>query len=101
MSVVSPKFALFGMFRKIRKNAMRWTIKPRMTMGSRPIFVVMREPIRPKDTPPNTSPIPMKIPDNPTSCLADSPMACVKPMLGEYTPLKNDNSRPAKGEKAG
>lgn len=82
-SEVSPKFARFGMFRKIKKNAMMWITKPRITIGSLPIFFVIRAPISPKENPPKTSPAPMKIPDNPTNCFALSPIVVVNPMLGE------------------
>ncbi|CRK93332.1 CLUMA_CG006873, isoform A [Clunio marinus] len=75
MSVVSPRFALFGKFKKIKKNAMTCTINPRITIGSRPILFDVLAPSNPNRTPPETSPTPMKIPDKPTSCLADSPMA--------------------------
>lgn len=63
-------------------------------MGSRPILFDVRAPNRPNETPPNTSPTPMKIPDKPTSCFAEPPIAVVDPILGEYTPLKNESSRP-------
>jgi hypothetical protein len=69
-------------------------MKPRMTMGSRPSLFEVRAPSRPNVTPPNTSPTPIKMPDKPTSCFADSPICVVNPMLGEYTPLKNESSRP-------
>lgn len=99
-SDVSPKLAKFGRLRKIKKKAIMCMTKPSTTIGSRPIFLAVRAPMRPKATPPDTSPTPMKIPDSPTSCLADSPMAFVKPMLGEYTPLKNDSSNPVGDKKA-
>lgn len=54
-----------------------------MTIGSRPSFVDVRAPSNPNAIPPNTSPIPMQMPDNPTSCLADSPICVVNPILGE------------------
>lgn len=83
MSFVSPKFAAFGKLRKIKKNAMMWIMKPRMTMGSRPSLLDVRVPRRPNAMPPKTSPTPMKMPDKPTSCFADSPILVVNPMLGE------------------
>lgn len=94
MSDVSPKFAASGKFKKIKKNAMMWIMKPSMTIGSRPSFDDVRAPRRPKAMPPNTSPSPIQMPDKPTSCLADSPICVVNPILGEYTPLKNESSRP-------
>jgi hypothetical protein len=47
---------------------------------------------------PTTSPTPINIPDKPTSCFALEPICFVKPMLGLYTPLKNDNSMPIETE---
>lgn len=52
-----------------------------MTIGSRPYLMVF-EPSKPNKTPPNISPMPIQIPDKPTSCLADSPIFSVKPILG-------------------
>lgn len=67
--------------------------KPIMTIGSRPNLLVF-EPSNPNKTPPNTSPTPINIPFNPTNCFADSPKACVNPILAPYTPLKNESSKP-------
>lgn len=69
-------------------------IKPTMTTGSRPYLIVF-DPSKPNRMPPLTSPTPIKMPDRPTSCFADSPMDNVNPMLELYTPLKNDSSKPA------
>lgn len=68
-------------------------MNPTMAIASRPNLFVF-DPNKPNNIPPKTSPIPMHIPDNPTNCLDDSPNDSVNPILGLYTPLKNDNSRP-------
>lgn len=78
--------ALSGRFKKMSKKLIKWTMNPMITTGSRPYFMVF-EPSKPNRTPPNISPIPIQIPDKPTSCLADSPIFDVNPMLGLYTPL--------------
>lgn len=41
-------------------------------MGSLPILFEVRAPNNPKATPPETSPTPIKIPESPTNCFADS-----------------------------
>lgn len=55
-------------------------------MGSRPYLMVF-EPSKPNNTPPNISPTPIQIPDKPTSCLADWPIFNVNPILELITPL--------------
>lgn len=68
-------------------------MNPTMEIKSRPNLFVF-EPSNPNNIPPNTSPIPMQIPDSPTSCFDDSPNDVVNPIDGLYTPLKKDNSNP-------
>lgn len=72
---------------------MMCTTNPAIAIASRPNLFVF-DPNNPNKIPPNTSPIPMHIPDSPTNCLDDSPNDSVNPMLGLYTPLKKDNSSP-------
>lgn len=79
-SSVSPNGAASGIFMNMRKKLIMCMIKPAITIGSRPHLAV-RFPNRPKDTPPSTSPTPIKTPFSPTSCFADSPIALVNPIL--------------------
>lgn len=93
MAFVSWNGDSSGRFKNIKRKLMICTMQPAITIGSRPYFIVF-EPNRPNKMPPNTSPIPIQIPDKPTKRLADSPIDNVNPMLELYTPLKNDSSNP-------
>lgn len=92
-SFVSSNGDLLGRFKRINTKLAKWIMNPIMTMGSRPYLTVF-DPSKPNRIPPNTSPMPIQIPDKPTNCLADSPIASVNPILELYTPLKNDSSKP-------
>lgn len=93
MVQLTPNGASSGKFRNVVVNAYTWNTNPVTATGQpeQPPHLLAKMP---NTAPPTTSPIPMKIPDSPTSLFLASPMPPVKPMLDEYTPEKNVNTSP-------